>query len=166
MPIKTRIALVAVLVVASMTASARDYNVTDFGAKADGTTLNTNIIQHAIDYVSAIGMDNIYKHEKELTEYCRAQLMQIDGMRIFGNSEHRSGLVSFLVGTIHPYDLGSILDKLGIAVRTGHHCAQPTMDFFGIDGTVRASFAIYNTKEEVDTLINGILRAKKLFDQL
>lgn len=128
--------------------------------------IGSTALAAAIDYVSAIGMDNIYKHEKELTEYCRAQLMQIDGMRIFGNSEHRSGLVSFLVGNIHPYDLGSILDKLGIAVRTGHHCAQPTMDFFGIDGTVRASFAIYNTKEEVDTLINGILRAKKLFHQL
>ena len=128
--------------------------------------IGSTALAAAIDYVSAIGMDNIYKHEKELTEYCTAQLMQIDGMRIFGNSEHRSGLVSFLVGNIHPYDLGSILDKLGIAVRTGHHCAQPTMDFFGIDGTVRASFAIYNTKEEVDTLINGILRAKKLFHQL
>ena len=117
----------------------------------------------ALDYVSAIGMDNVAEHEKELVEYATKRLSEIEGMRIYGNAKKRSGLVSFLVGDIHPYDLGTILDKLGIAVRTGHHCAQPTMDFFGIEGTVRASFGIYNTKEEIDTLAEGILRAKKLF---
>ncbi|MDD6357746.1 MAG: aminotransferase class V-fold PLP-dependent enzyme, partial [Bacteroidales bacterium] len=87
----------------------------------------------------------------------------IDGMRFFGNATDRSGVLSFLVGNIHPYDMGSILDKLGIAVRTGHHCAQPVMDHFGIEGTVRASFAFYNTKAEIDTLFNGIVRAQKMF---
>ena len=117
----------------------------------------------ALDYMTAIGMDNVEKHERELVEYATKKLNEIEGMRIYGNAKKRSGLVSFLVSDIHPYDMGTILDKLGIAVRTGHHCAQPTMDFFGIEGTVRASFGIYNTKEEIDILAAGIVRAKKLF---
>ena len=86
-------------------------------------------------------------------------------MRIYGQAPERSGLVAFLVGEIHPYDLGSILDKLGIAVRTGHHCAQPVMDYFGIEGTVRASFGLYNTPDDVDALVEGIVRAMKLFQR-
>ncbi len=117
----------------------------------------------ALDYMTAIGMDNVEEHERELVEYATKRLNEIEGMRIYGNAKKRSGLVSFLVSDIHPYDMGTILDKLGIAVRTGHHCAQPTMDFFGIEGTVRASFGIYNTKEEIDILAAGIVRAKKLF---
>ena len=117
----------------------------------------------ALNYMTAIGMDNVEKHERELVEYATKKLNEIEGMRIYGNAKKRSGLVSFLVSDIHPYDMGTILDKLGIAVRTGHHCAQPTMDFFGIEGTVRASFGIYNTKEEIDILAAGIVRAKKLF---
>ena len=117
----------------------------------------------ALDYMTAIGMDNVEEHERELVEYATKKLNEIEGMRIYGNAKKRSGLVSFLVSDIHPYDMGTILDKLGIAVRTGHHCAQPTMDFFGIEGTVRASFGIYNTKEEIDILTAGIVRAKKLF---
>lgn len=117
----------------------------------------------ALDYMTAIGMDNVEEHERELVEYATKKLNEIEGMRIYGNAKKRSGLVSFLVSDIHPYDMGTILDKLGIAVRTGHHCAQPTMDFFGIEGTVRASFGIYNTKEEIDILAAGIVRAKKLF---
>ena len=117
----------------------------------------------ALNYMTAIGMDNVEEHERELVEYATKKLNEIEGMRIYGNAKKRSGLVSFLVSDIHPYDMGTILDKLGIAVRTGHHCAQPTMDFFGIEGTVRASFGIYNTKEEIDILAAGIVRAKKLF---
>ena len=117
----------------------------------------------ALNYMTAIDMDNVEEHERELVEYATKKLNEIEGMRIYGNAKKRSGLVSFLVSDIHPYDMGTILDKLGIAVRTGHHCAQPTMDFFGIEGTVRASFGIYNTKEEIDILAAGIVRAKKLF---
>lgn len=119
----------------------------------------------AIRYVENIGWDNIVAHEQELLNYAAEKLSNIENMRFIGNAKQRSGLISFLVGDIHPYDMGTILDKLGIAVRTGHHCAQPVMDAFGIEGTVRASFAIYNTCSEVDALVAGIERAKKMFRQ-
>lgn len=115
----------------------------------------------AIEWIDSIGMEKIAAHEKMLTRYAVEQLKSIDGMRIFGNPD--SAAVSFLVGDIHPADMGTILDHLGIAVRTGHHCAQPLMELLGIPGTVRASFAAYNTKEEVDTLIKGIERAAMMF---
>ncbi len=112
----------------------------------------------AIDYVNAIGLDKIAAYEQELLEYGTEKLLEIEGLKIFGTS-HKTSVISFNVEGIHPYDIGSILDKLGVAVRTGHHCAQPIMDFYQIPGTVRASFAFYNTKEEIDALVKGLKRA-------
>ena len=123
----------------------------------------THGLATAIDYLSSIGLENIEAHEHELTRYCMEQLKTIDGMRIFGEAEHKDAVVSFLVGDIHHLDMGTLLDRLGIAVRTGHHCAQPLMDRLGISGTVRASFALYNTKEEVDALVSGIRRVSQMF---
>lgn len=117
----------------------------------------------AIDYMQGIGMDAIERQESELSAYALDVLSSIPGMRIIGNAPKRCGVVSFLVGDIHPADMGTLLDKLGIAVRTGHHCAEPLMERFGIPGTVRASFAMYNTKAEIDTLAAGIERVRKMF---
>lgn len=117
----------------------------------------------ALDYVSAIGIDNIAAHEHELTVYAMQRMKEIPGMRIFGEAEHKGGVISFLVGDIHHFDMGTLLDRLGIAVRTGHHCAEPLMCRLGIEGTVRASFGLYNTKEEVDALVAGIERVSKMF---
>lgn len=117
----------------------------------------------ALDYVSAIGLDAIKKHEDELLKYCNSQLMALDGIRIFGTSNYKSSVVSFLLDDIHHYDTGMLLDKMGIAVRTGHHCAEPLMHILGIEGTVRASFALYNTKEEIDALINGLKKVISMF---
>ena len=117
----------------------------------------------AIDYVSAIGMDNIHKYERELTEYAMQQMMQIEGMRIFGTADDKDAVISFLVGNIHHLDMGTLLDRLGIAVRTGHHCAEPLMHRLGIEGTVRASLAFYNTREEIDALTAAIRRVMKMF---
>jgi cysteine desulfurase/selenocysteine lyase len=117
----------------------------------------------ALDYVSAIGMDQIEAHEQILTQYAMARLKQIEGMRIFGEAGHKSSVISFLVGNIHHLDMGTLLDRLGIAVRTGHHCAQPLMIRLGIEGTVRASFGLYNTKEEIDILAAGIERVSRMF---
>ena len=123
----------------------------------------THGLARAIDYVSALGMDRIAQHEQQLTRYCMEQLRTIDGIRLFGEQEGKDAVVSFLVGDIHHLDMGTLLDRLGIAVRTGHHCAQPLMNRLGVSGTVRASFALYNTPEEVDTLVSGIRRVSKMF---
>ena len=123
----------------------------------------THGLATAIDYLNAIGIDAISAHEQELTQYCMEQLRTIDGMRLFGEAKNKDAVVSFLVGDIHHLDMGTLLDRLGIAVRTGHHCAQPLMDRLGISGTVRASFALYNTKEEIDTLVAGIHRVSQMF---
>ncbi|MBQ8889174.1 MAG: cysteine desulfurase, partial [Bacteroidaceae bacterium] len=125
--------------------------------------IGTTALAKALDYVSAIGMEQIEAHEQELTRYAMQRLKQIEGMRIFGEAEHKSSVISFLVGNIHHLDMGTLLDRLGIAVRTGHHCAQPLMLRLGIEGTVRASFALYNTKEEIDILVAGIERVSKMF---
>ncbi len=117
----------------------------------------------ALDYVSALGMDRIHAHEADLTRYCMEQLRTIEGMRLFGEAEHKDAVVSFLVGDIHHLDMGTLLDRLGIAVRTGHHCAEPLMHRLGIQGTVRASFALYNTRDEVDALVAGIRRVSQMF---
>ena len=113
----------------------------------------------AIDYMNAIGFDAIAAYENELLDYATPKLLKIDDLRIYGNSPHKTSVISFNVNGIHPYDIGSILDKLGIAVRTGHHCAQPIMDFYKIPGTVRASFSFYNTKQEIDVFIEALKRA-------
>ena len=123
----------------------------------------THGLAKAIDYVTALGMDNIQRHEHELTEYAMRRLAEVDGIRIFGTAERKDAVVSFLVGDIHHLDMGTLLDRLGIAVRTGHHCAQPLMERLGIEGTVRASFSFYNTREEVDALVAGIERVRKMF---
>ena len=125
--------------------------------------IGTTALAKALDYVSAIGMDKIEAHEHELTTYAMNRLKQIEGMRIFGEAEHKSSVISFLVGNIHHLDMGTLLDRLGIAVRTGHHCAQPLMNRLGIEGTVRASFGLYNTKEEIDILVAGIERVSRMF---
>ena len=123
----------------------------------------THGLATAINYLDSLGMDNIALHERQLTDFCMKRLAEIDGMRLFGTVEGKDAVVSFLVGDIHHLDLGTLLDRLGIAVRTGHHCAQPLMDRLGILGTVRASFALYNTKEEINALAEGISRVSKMF---
>lgn len=140
------------------------YNTLPFKFEA-GTPdyIGTTSLAKALDYVSALGMDQIAAHEQMLTQYAMQRLKAIPGMRIFGEAEHKSSVISFLVGDIHHLDLGTLLDRLGIAVRTGHHCAEPLMTRLGIEGTVRASFGLYNTKEEVDVLAEGIERVRKMF---
>lgn len=123
----------------------------------------THGLATALNYVTELGLDNIFAHEQELTRYAMEQLKEIPGMRLFGTSQHKDAVISFLVGDIHHLDMGTLLDRLGIAVRTGHHCAEPLMHRLGISGTVRASFALYNTKEEVDALIAGIKRVSQMF---
>ena len=123
----------------------------------------THGLATALDYVSALGMDNIAAHERELTTYCMEQMQTIPGIRLFGTAPDKDAVVSFLVGDIHHLDMGTLLDRLGIAVRTGHHCAQPVMDRLGVQGVVRASFALYNTKEEIDALVSGVKRVTTMF---
>lgn len=123
----------------------------------------THGLATALNYVTELGLDNIFAHEQELTRYAMEQLKEIPGMRLFGTSQHKDAVISFLVGDIHHLDMGTLLDRLGIAVRTGHHCAEPLMHRLGISGTVRASFALYNTKEEVDALVAGIKRVSQMF---
>lgn len=123
----------------------------------------THGLATALNYVTELGLGNIFSHEQELTRYAMEQLKEIPGMRLFGTSQHKDAVISFLVGDIHHLDMGTLLDRLGIAVRTGHHCAEPLMHRLGISGTVRASFALYNTKEEVDALIAGIKRVSQMF---
>jgi len=116
----------------------------------------------AIDYLNSIGFDEIANYEDELIAYATQQLLAIEGLKIYGTSQYKTSVISFNIEGIHPYDIGTIVDKLGIAVRTGHHCAQPIMEFYKIPGTVRASFSFYNTKEEVDVLVNAVKKAKMM----
>jgi cysteine desulfurase/selenocysteine lyase len=116
----------------------------------------------AIDYLNSIGLKNIATYENELLIYATDQLIKIEGIKIYGTSKNKVAVISFNIGTIHPYDIGTIIDKLGIAVRTGHHCTQPIMDFYKIPGTVRSSFAFYNTKQEIDTFIEALKKAKMM----
>ncbi|HEY9169786.1 MAG TPA: cysteine desulfurase [Lutibacter sp.] len=116
----------------------------------------------AIDYLNNIGFDNIAAYENELLQYAEKKLLQIEGLKIYGTSKHKTSVISFNIDEIHPYDIGTIIDKLGVEVRTGHHCAQPIMDFYKIPGTVRASFSFYNTFEEADVLYNALLKAKTM----
>jgi len=116
----------------------------------------------AIDYINELGYENIRSYETELVNYAVKALQNIDGLRFIGTPEERAGVISFVMEGLHPYDVGTILDQQGIAVRTGHHCTQPLMDKFKIQGTIRVSFSIYNTKEEVDLLIKGIEKAKEM----
>ena len=113
----------------------------------------------ALDYMNSIGFEAIGSYEEELLHYATEQLTLIEGLRIYGDNKHKTAVLSFNIDSIHPYDVGTLLDKMGIAVRTGHHCAQPIMDYYKIPGTIRASFAFYNTQDEVDTFVNGVQRA-------
>ena len=125
--------------------------------------VGTHALARALDYVEDLGLENIAAHEADLLRYATERLTAIPGMRIFGTAPDKEAVISFLVGDIHHLDMGTLLDRLGIAVRTGHHCAQPLMTRFGIEGTVRASFALYNTREEVDALADGIERVSRMF---
>ena len=111
-----------------------------------------------------IGLNIIAEYEKEILIYATNEFKKIDGLRIIGNARNKASVISFLVGNIHPYDTGTILDQMGIAIRTGHHCTEPLMRYLKIPGTARASFAFYNTKEEIDLLVKGILKVKKMFE--
>jgi cysteine desulfurase/selenocysteine lyase len=124
---------------------------------AGGIVLGT-----AVDYLNNIGFDNIQKQEEELLEHATKRLLEIEGLKIYGTAKNKASVVSFNIDGIHPYDIGSIIDKLGIAVRTGHHCAQPIMNFFCIPGTIRASFSFYNTKEEIDLMVEAVKKAKTM----
>lgn len=124
---------------------------------AGGIVLGT-----AVDYLNSIGFENIQKQELELLAYATEQLSAIEGLKIYGTAEDKTSVISFNIDGIHPYDIGTIVDKLGIAVRTGHHCAQPIMNFFEIPGTIRASFAFYNTKEEIDIMVEAVKKAKMM----
>jgi len=124
---------------------------------AGGIVLGT-----AIDYLNQIGFDNIANYEHDLLEYGTKKLLEIEGLKIIGTAKEKTSVISFTIDGIHPYDIGTIIDKLGIAVRTGHHCAQPIMDFYKIPGTIRASFAFYNTKEEIDALVEAVKKAQMM----
>lgn len=141
------------------------YNELPFKFEAGTPNVGDGIgLASAIKYIEALGMDAIHLHESDLLVYATKKLLEIEGLRIIGNAKNKAAVISFLVGKIHPYDLGTILDKMGIAVRTGHHCAQPIMDRFGIHGTVRASFALYNSILEIDTFVEGVKKAKSMLE--
>lgn len=146
--------------IAKVTFEKTTYNELPFKFEAGTPHIAGGIgLGAAIDYLSGLDLEGIQKHEKELAEYAQGLLSTFEGMRIIGTADQKTSVVSFIVDGIHPFDLGTLLDKQGIAVRTGHHCTQPIMDFFGIPGTVRASFAFYNTKEEVDIFISAVERS-------
>ena len=149
--------------IANVTFEKTTYNELPFKFEA-GTPdyVGSTALGEAIRYIEKTGLENIGLYEDNLLRYATAKLQQIEGLRIYGNAKHKSPVISFLVNGIHPYDMGMLLDRLGIAVRTGHHCAQPLMDVLGIDGTLRASFAFYNTEEEIDALVAGIERVMKM----
>lgn len=117
----------------------------------------------AIDFMKRVGIENIAAHEDQLLQYAHKRLGEIDSIRIYGNAPDKAAVISFLVGDIHPYDMGTIIDKMGVAVRTGHHCAEPVMEFYNIPGTIRASLGIYNTTEDIDRLVEAVERAKQMF---
>ena len=125
--------------------------------------ISSTALAESLRYVLNVGWESIITYEDELLDYATKRLLEIDGVRIFGNATKKSGVLSFLVRDIHPYDLGMMLDKLGIALRTGHHCAEPLIDRLGVQGTIRASFALYNTKEEIDIFINALKRVIAFF---
>ena len=152
--------------IASVSFESTKFNDLPFKFEA-GTPdyIGSTALAAALDYVTKIGLTKIAGYEDELLRYATEKLYSIDGLRIFGQAAEKSGVISFLVGNIHHYDMGMLLDRLGIAVRTGHHCAEPLMHALGIEGTVRASFAFYNTKEEIDTLASGIGKVREMFNK-
>ena len=146
--------------ISAVTFEKTTYNELPFKFEAGTPSVGDAIgLRTAIEYMQQIGIQNIARHEAELLQYATEKLQQINGLRIYGRAPHKAAVISFLVGNSHPYDVGVLLDHQGVAVRTGHHCTQPIMDRFGIPGTVRASFALYNTREEVDALVAAVARA-------
>ncbi|MBC7937611.1 MAG: cysteine desulfurase [Rhizobacter sp.] len=144
----------------SVSFEATTYNELPFKFEAGTPNIEAAIcLGAAVDYINETGLENIQHYEQELLEYATGKLSEIDGIKFIGTSDNKASLVSFIIENVHPYDVGVILDQLGIAVRTGHHCTQPLMDFYGIPGTVRASFAFYNTRAEIDTLVEGVRKA-------
>lgn len=150
--------------ISSVSFDKTTYNELPFKFEA-GTPdfVGTSALAVALDYVSEIGIENIARYEHELLVYATEKLLAIPGFRIFGNAKNKSSVISFLIDGVHPYDMGTLLDKMGIAIRTGHHCAEPLMRYFNIEGTARASFALYNTKEEIDVLADALKRIVKMF---
>lgn len=147
----------------TVTLERTEYNELPFKFEAGTPNIEAGIaFKTAIDYINHIGLFNIAQYEEDLLDYATGALLKVDGLRIVGTAQHKASVVSFLVDGTHPYDVGMILDKLGIAVRTGHHCTQPIMDHFCIPGTARASFAFYNTKAEVDVLVEGVKKAAQM----
>lgn len=143
-----------------VTFAGTTYNELPFKYEAGTPNIEAGIcLTHAIDYLNALGLDQIAEYEHQLLIYATERLQELPGLRIIGTAKEKSSVISFLLEGVHPYDVGVILDKLGIAVRTGHHCTQPLMDRFGIPGTVRASIGLYNTKAEIDTLVEGVEKA-------
>jgi cysteine desulfurase/selenocysteine lyase len=148
----------------SVTFEKTTYNGLPFRFEAGTPDFTASVaFAEAVRFIQEIGIDTIGRHEHDLLHYATQQLRAIDGLRIYGESPDKSSVISFLVNNIHPFDMGTLLDKMGIAVRTGHHCAQPVMDRFLIPGTVRASFSIYNTRQEVDALVAGVKRITSMF---
>ncbi|WP_069657927.1 aminotransferase class V-fold PLP-dependent enzyme [Arcticibacter eurypsychrophilus] len=144
----------------SVTFEGTEYNDLPFKFEAGTPNIEAAItLNSAIDFINEIGLENIERYETELYQYALNQLLQVEGVRIIGTAAHRSGAISMVVQGAHPYDIGVLLDKMGVAVRTGHHCTQPVMDFFEIPGTLRISFAVYNTKQEIDVFITSLKRA-------
>ncbi len=151
--------------ISNVTFQKTTYNKLPFKFEA-GTPNYTGAIAMAaaLDYVGKTGLENIAGYEKELTEYAVSKLMQIDGLRLIGTPRKRTSVISFMIENIHPYDAGMVIDKMGVAVRTGSHCAEPVMDFFGVRGTIRASLVFYNTKREIDTLYDAVIKVKEMFN--
>jgi cysteine desulfurase/selenocysteine lyase len=150
--------------ISSVTFEKTTYNRLPFKFEAGTPDVAGAVGLHAaIEYLNAIGMVNISEYEHELVTYAAEKLSEIPGVRLIGTAKERAGVVSFVIEGVHPHDVGTILDQEGIAIRTGHHCAQPVMDRFGIPATARASFALYNTKEEVDALAHGIRKVQEVF---
>ncbi len=150
--------------IATVALTKTNYNELPFKFEA-GTAnyIGAAALATAIKYYQSVGIDNVVNYETELLKYATQQLLAIDGVKIYGTAKEKASIISFIVGDIHPYDTGMILDKMGIAVRTGTHCTEPVMAHFGIDGTVRASLAFYNTCEEIDKLVEGVTRVKAMF---
>lgn len=149
--------------ISTVTFEKTTYNELPFKFEAGTPAVGDAIgLRTAIEYMQQIGIQNIARHEEELLQYATEKLQQINGLRIYGRASHKAAVISFLIGNLHPYDVGVLLDHQGVAVRTGHHCTQPIMDRFGIPGTVRASFALYNTREEVDALVAAVERATNM----
>ena len=149
--------------ISTVTFEKTTYNELHFKFEAGTPAVGDAIgLRTAIEYMQQIGIQNIARHEEELLQYATEKLQQINGLRIYGRAPHKAAVISFLIGNLHPYDVGVLLDHQGVAVRTGHHCTQPIMDRFGIPGTVRASFALYNTREEVDALVAAVERATNM----